>query len=323
MVKFFPTMPAILESFNPEAPTEEWFGEKTFDENGELHSYNDVPIYSYDGLHKKGMPNFKPDLPFSLKLWQAVSYSWYSHGKLHREGNKPVRIKIVGEKYSTYDSEDNLHSYNDKPAVVSLEDNAGKDFRLVWFEHGVEHRENDSPATIVCSIEGNLDIEIYKTHGVIHRSNNLPARITPYSQAWKVEGCYHNLIGASYVANDGNVRKAIWSLYGMEISETSFNQIKTISDDTNIPYWAVFLLTFDFIAPEHLNSFISKEGKWNTLLPSSWILRFWNITETFFNNKALEKGWSFNTTKNRFHSFIAIVASEENDAALKHATTKE
>jgi hypothetical protein len=320
MVKFFPTMPAILELFNPDAPTKAWFGKKTFDENGELHSYNDMPIYSYEGIQRKGILKFKPSLPLALKPWQAVWFSWYSHGKLYREGNKPARIQIMGKQYSAYDSEHNLHSYNGMPAKITLEDN-DKEFRLEWFDHGLEHREGDLPSSVMYDVEGVFGLEMYKKHGVEHRNNNLPSRITAFSKTWTVEGYLHSITGASYI--DDRETKNMWALYGITFSKTKFDQIKAAANKNMIPAWAAFLLTFNLITQDHLIPFVDDEGKWNTLLPTSWVLHCWGITEETFQGKEKEKKWGYSSARNHYKSFMTVITSEEkfaSEAAKKEKT---
>lgn len=59
---------------------------------------------------------------------------------------------------------DNLHSFDDQPAVISPSGNK------YWYKHGKLHRDNDLPAVIRSN--GN---QYWYKHGKLHRDNDLPA----------------------------------------------------------------------------------------------------------------------------------------------------
>ncbi len=53
--------------------------------------------------------------------------TWYRHGKLHRDNDKPAVITTEVQKYYQHDE---LHRDNDKPAVIYA--NGTK----LWYQHG-------------------------------------------------------------------------------------------------------------------------------------------------------------------------------------------
>ena len=78
---------------------------KTKDENDNFHSYNDLPAKEYWGNRE-----------------------WYSHGKLHRDGDQPAVISAKGDL--EYYQNGKRHRDNG-PALIR------KDGTCSWYKHGL------------------------------------------------------------------------------------------------------------------------------------------------------------------------------------------
>lgn len=86
--------------------------------------------------------------------YHDICYEWYNKGKLHRKGNFPSSITI--NKYSRRISElwtnadGKLHSIDDKPATIRIQfskkGTEKKWVEKIWYDNGINHRENDQPA---------------------------------------------------------------------------------------------------------------------------------------------------------------------------------
>lgn len=103
----------------------------------------------------------------------------------------------------TFNSRDQYHSYDDQPALVHLCGNKywmynDKYHRIglpaviangyvMYYEHGVLHRDGDLPAVI------HKDNEYYYKRGLLHRDNDLPAVITDKFQYWYKNGMLHRI----------------------------------------------------------------------------------------------------------------------------------
>jgi len=119
-----------------------YLGDKcTCDENGLLHSYNDLPAV----------------------IMSNGTQEWHKHGKLHRDNDLPAVVRYDGSKHYykdnvkytptpdctkdqhgnkyTHDEMGKLHSCNDLPACIENE-------IKYWYNHGKIHRDNDLPAIV-------------------------------------------------------------------------------------------------------------------------------------------------------------------------------
>ena len=71
-----------------------------------------------------------------------------------------------------------LHSYNDKPAIIS-------GHRQEWYKNGKLHREGDLPAVI------SGDYQAWYKYGELHREGELPAFISGHYLLWYKYGKLH------------------------------------------------------------------------------------------------------------------------------------
>lgn len=320
MSKFFKNLPAILEPFNPVGIPEEWHGEKTFDENGLPHSFNDLPIKF------KAQPVTRNSLTDEGEWLEVYEFRWYNHGRISRSGGKPPVIRVVDNSYSTLNEQMNLHSYNDQPAYFLILEDEGLNYYLDWFDEGSSHRDNDLPLSIIVDGEGNLEFESYGIHGLPHRGNNLPAEIGPASKTWLVQGVMHNIEGYAEILYPDSYS---WVLYGVDVPEGVFNQFKAARDKTNMPAWVAFLLVLEIITEEHLMAFMDSNGNWNANVPVSWLLTCWKLTEEVFEhklgkllNQSSFKIFDLSPDEALFVSFLSVVKFEEKEASLR-ATQKK
>jgi hypothetical protein len=114
------------------------------DDQGELHRNNDQPAF---------IANFQ----------SSLVYSWYFHGKIHRNSNdKPAKIGFNGVQWFKYG---NLHRDHDMPSSVTSEG-------MEWKNEGILHRNHDNPAMIL--INGAI---VWCEHGKAHRNYDLPAKM--------------------------------------------------------------------------------------------------------------------------------------------------
>lgn len=75
------------------------------------------------------------------------------------------------DKTTTYNESGELHSYNDKPALV-FRNSKGRVYREEWYYNGLPHREGDKPAVAVwyCdTVKISLHTLEWHTHGKLHR----------------------------------------------------------------------------------------------------------------------------------------------------------
>jgi hypothetical protein len=328
MSKHFGTFPPEFEQYDPEKVL---IGgskiKQTFDENGKLHSFNDVP--SFMGK-KKGFHT------------SSYSFEWHFHGELFRENGNPPRIEFSNNSYTTYDENRTIHSYNDQPAMIESYSNGNT--LLSWGSHGLVHRENDLPAVIKVSIpeinEGvkTYSVEnIYKFNSLQHRGHGLPAVEREGSSVWMVHGVHHNAQGRAIfhkALEASNFRTQDWGLYGFRMLKTHFSKIKKLETSKQIPLWVAVLLFFDFINEENLNLFKTKDNLWDSNIPVEWVLRAWGLTNETFTakKKALASSRTYARFDNKtYHNmtkesdlqvFLKIVKAEEADT-LKPVLTLE
>lgn len=96
-------------------------------------------------------------------------------------------VKIVREfsdRVETYNSKDELHSFDDEPAVFYTSGvNEGD---KLWYKSGFKHRDNDLPALIRSN-----GCKTWYKHGLIHRDDDKPAQISPMGKSWYKNGKLH------------------------------------------------------------------------------------------------------------------------------------
>lgn len=327
MVKLFPNLPASLAFSSPEVPPAEWYGEYTFDENELLHSYNDLPMMVDSVLDPKAR---RSDKHFSatLQVTSTYEFRWYSHGKIFRSENKPPIVKVSANMYSTYNEYRLLHSYDGKPSRVEVTDDDS--FSGDWHKDGELHKDEGSPATVICDASGKIRLESYMVNGIGHRGNGMPSETNPGVKTWMVEGVLHNSFGPAEEYEDLTKGPNLytWSLYGAEITETVFLDIKELSNKTGSPLWAAFMFRLKIITLEHLAVFMNTEGEWESTAPVSWVLRAWNINAEKFSEKMdksedIEFAYYDGDSEERFRIFMKVIKSDEKDALTRATQNKE
>jgi hypothetical protein len=325
------------EQYNPERMIGGATGiTNTFDENGQLHSFDDKP----SSITSVGHHNISYEL------------EWRSHGKLFREEGKPFRVVFSKTHYATYNEHWTSHSFNDQPSLIDI---SGEGYtRLIWHKDELEHRENDKPAIVTWNFsrfnKGSRRFyglkKFYLVNELAHRSHGKPAVETddPKSGefAWLVEGVYHNLQGPAtlYKAVPGQPPTRIWSLYGIALTERYFHKIKELKKVKQVPCWVAVLLVLKFIDDEHLAPFMTKDNLWEPNVSTNWLFHFWGLNDEMFQAKM--KIWEKEIKKPGtlyeqhfakkqlldLESFLKVIKSDEADALeveynLSQTTKKE
>lgn len=310
MVKHFANLPEVLEKYNPEALRREDFPfEETRDENGLYHSFNDQPakISSDEDGHV---------------------FTWYIHGLVSREGNKPSIITAGEASYSTYNDKFLRHSFNDSPAEMNSYSN-GEYFYFNWFKNGIFHRENDLPACFVWAEDSRKEVTEtleYFLDGASHRGMGKPAYVSEDIEKWIVFGGFHNRdkdgYGSEGYDSDG-VPFGWRALYGVALPEKEFDKIQTLSSSRNLPLWVSFLRITNFIDEVTFKQFEGEDSEWDYALPLDWQLRALGITNSIFEANIhlrfpSRSGYGFVTHLTEYSTYLEIftkiVALEEDEA---------
>lgn len=297
----FPTFADNLEQYNPEAfPIKLQYRKKTYDKDGNYHSYNDMPMFVSSNR----------DNPLFYRL------AWYSHGKKYREGNKPVSITLENGTYATYDENDKLHSYDGMPSSIE-HDEILNYLDLQWHNHGMLHRDNDKPASISGSPKDYM--EVYYQNDMVHRENFLPAIVKGEEKTWFIQDILHNVEGFAALSP-----KSLYypqgitdhGLYGVVLPEETFQTVKVFAETTNAPLWLSFFVTLGIVEVEQVNSLTNSDtGKFESVFPINWLLHFWNITNETFTEKVnkLDNIYFYETHKPDFNllSLLKVVEHED------------
>lgn len=321
MVKLFSNLPDSLTRFNPEAPPLNWYSLETYDDNKMRHSFNDLPIMVESILNKRFLKAPQKLSPL-LEVSQMYEFRWYSHGVVSRPDNKPPIIIVGANFYRTYNEKRRLHAYNGNPSEIELLKD-GK-FVVSWHENGQFHRDDDLPASIEYLASGDVEVESYMINGEGHRNNGLPAEVGQVIKTWLVEGTLHNPNGFAeeYFDTFQGSNTLTWSLYGVELTEAIFDEIKEFCNNTGAPLWVSFMLRLKMITSEHLSVFMDSNNKWESITPAVWVLRTWGVTDEKFSdkieealtNKDIEFAQYNDNDKTRFQVFVDVIKSDEKDA---------
>lgn len=216
---------------------------ETYNEIGQLHSFDDEPSVNYitglskgrmewhcAGLHHRdnGQPAYicpKNNDNSHTKKWYKYgmlhSYNgnpavvnskgtkkWYLDGKKHRDV-QPAITKENGDKY--YYLNGLPHSFNDQPAV-DIHDGC-----KVWCEYGLIHRDGDKPALI-----DKIGNKFWYKHGNKHRCDDKPACIyIDHCKEWYINGLRHRESAAAVFKNTNHYE--FW-LDGKQVTKEKFNK---------------------------------------------------------------------------------------------------
>lgn len=190
----------------------------------------------------------------------------------------------------TYDFHNELHSYNDQPALASIVATPNSSSMIYqWFSHGVPYRAEGEPFTVV---QQNKDtIMTYDENNEYHSFCDKPAVIVKnkddslntivkkywYNHGLNIRGNFQPTIE---IVKNGQVERN-WNLYEIDIPESSYLSIKANVRSHSVPLWAAWLRELEGISHEQFETYINEEGKWETELPAEWILRSWGINQAF------------------------------------------
>jgi len=118
-------------------------------------------VLNSDGIVNTSMKEIKERLESALGE-DSLMYitSWI---RLHAiNGRLSIKSRM---KFEVYNTEGQLHSFDDEPALITP-------FGESWYKEGLLHRENDLPADVIPGVSKGW----YK-EGLLHRENNLPAYV--------------------------------------------------------------------------------------------------------------------------------------------------
>lgn len=274
MSKWFYYVLGDLEQYNPEDEFSDLVECSTFDDNGEYHSYDD-----------------KPSLVL-VKDDRKLIY-WHSHGEMFREGDKPSYINVSPESYSTYDSNNLLHSYNGMPSMIKIHVRV-KLVTARWTNHGLEHRPDYLPSEITID-----QVNISKES----RSDN--KFVTRYEDRneWHVLGYLHNDKGVS-IEKISNYKKANnkWALFGVTLTQEDFRKIKTFQRRRKTPLWLSFLHVVGLLNYSQVAQTLDNANHLEKV-PLSWVLRSLGLNDEIYSNH-INKLISY--PRERPHSLKAI-----------------
>lgn len=277
----------------------------TFDNDGQIHSFNDEPSY----IRKGGRGEF-------LLLW-------HSHGVLHRANNQPPCVVTEPYSYTTYNEEGKSHSYNGTPSHINK---LKSGWHFTWYKNGHLSRDNGLPAEILWKKKNfSKDLlfqsETYMVNQERHRDGNLPAVVTPESKVWYVRNLVHNTNGYAWIT-DINDKPSLqrWYLYGLMVSEEVFNIFKAVERESNLPSWAAFLVTLNMITMSDAKILLEDKSNGNSDLPFLWLLRSIGVTKESFlaalikfdkiHNSRLSHINNKDSIKSNLDMFVDIATSE-------------
>lgn len=279
MPKHFADFPKELEQYNPELlQVSDFANLKTFDEQGQFHSFDDKPAHIVEAS------------PDNLEN----EFFWYKNNKINREGNKPpIADARVGISYVTYNDKYQRHSYNDLPSTIicyySTQTTSINDsFQLDWHQNDRWHRDNNKPASIITR-QGKIIEASYYIKGVRHNENG-PARTGNYG--------------------------SLWSLFEVDIPEKAFISIMNYKKEENVPLWVAFLCVLEVVVKDEVDALRDESNRWNTKLPLEWQLRVLGVTnetlKTRINNNSSFKIRANDTT---LASLKTLIQYEEENIA--------
>lgn len=144
-----------------------------------------------------------------------VSFEWYRHGQLHREGDEPASFEDNGRTRTEIWASHGEPSRNDKPAHLVTDIASGVTVEEIYYWRGHEHRAG-GPAFIRRSAKtGVVTAEHWAFLGVSTRLNG-PCIIhrdehgTTLTEQWKQEGKLHREDGPAviYYSQEGGNEEA-------------------------------------------------------------------------------------------------------------------
>lgn len=181
----------------------------------------------------------------------------------------------------TRDSNGELHSFNDEPALVV--ETTSKRVISKWFSHGLLSRLESKPPMTV-SKEGYY--ATFNAKEILHSFNDEPALIT-FSTKEEYTNNYWYKNG--YLSREGfkptgeftynSDTSEYWSLYEIPLLKKQVQKIIAHSEVLNCPKWASLLLEIKIITPETFHALISHYD--DLQVPLEWVFRFFNLQKNF------------------------------------------
>lgn len=313
MSKLFRELPTEIEMYNPDEQWESFNLNKfstsslsgdttieTYDDDNLLHSYDDYPaIIEYGTNHN--------------------TLVWYKHGVVFREENKPAIIELskmevdgalIIYEYATLDFDSNRQTYGDFPSYISLNLENFTTVFFKWHQKNELSRSGDLPAVITYRRDSRS--EVYYLNGLYHRDNGLPAVINNTERTCFVLDKEHREDGPAQIEMHSIGQIRTWYLYGHNLKNKTYNQIKLYQDTHKVPIWISFIRELDLVTDSGLQMFMDKDNCWNSLLPPLWIFKALGVNE----EKWIEahRGYKQFTS---FKKFLDIITYNENDFALQ------
>lgn len=264
--KFFPNLHANFDNLNPEAIPQEWLEPDTYDENGQLHSYDDKPAMKVEYADNT-----------------AVFFKWYNHGIIGRQGNKPPIVSAKQSTYITYNAEEEEHSFDGKPSYIYEVHPGTLDEPQLWLEwsaNGLPHRDEDLPAKCIYT-KDKLTLEAYYSNGTLTRFGGKPASVKKTEKLWRIHNVPHNANGPEFekYSKYGSLVHDKYALYGVSMSQELYNEISDYHLTNRAPLWVAFLHKLDFITEEQLSFAEGDDKQWENSLPDAWLIRCYGLNE--------------------------------------------
>jgi len=143
------------------------------------------------------------------------SYFWFVNDELHHENDEPA-FYFLGGLHIVYAKNGIFHRDNDLPAVI-MQSSEGEVLKRFWYINGKINRKNDKPAVIYEN--GTL---IWYKDNLIHRDNDKPALIdeSMEKQEWYINGLLHRENGYAIISKNNK----FYALNGKKVNEEEFNK---------------------------------------------------------------------------------------------------
>lgn len=147
------------------------------------------------------------------------SYFWFVNGELHHENNEPA-FYFLGGSHIIYAKNGIFHRDNDLPAVI-MSSRQGDILKRYWYINGKVNRENDKPAAIYED-----HTFIWYKDNLIHRDNDKPAFIDKFMgvKKWYINGLLHRENGHAIISK----KQKTYVLNNKKVNEEEFNKFNKL-----------------------------------------------------------------------------------------------
>jgi hypothetical protein len=144
----------------------------------------------------------------------------------------------------TFDKNGLPHSYDDQPS------SGPTDTFLVWYSHGLIHRDGDKPAMLNRENPSN---QVFFQDGMKHRNGDKPAQINELYNIWYICNTKHRTSGPAEIKNTQIIKDLLYPreekffLYGKELTFQAFQSILSLSKNNSCPLWFAFFYELKII----------------------------------------------------------------------------